>query len=180
MACSCSASLSAPGMAMPPPWKNPQVVTSSTAGVLLALGFIGGYLGLPHAAAVLLYVAAVLIGGYYFGREALEELVKEREVGIELLMSVAALVAGVMGQWLEAATLGFLYSISEAAEGYTAERTRHAVRALMDLAPKTALVRRDGREARIPVEQLRVEDTFIVLPGESVATDASRLPPTAT
>jgi len=50
-------------MAMPPPWKNPQVVTSSTAGVLLALGFIGGYLGLPHAAAVLLYVAAVLIGG---------------------------------------------------------------------------------------------------------------------
>jgi len=158
-------------MAMPPPWKNPQVVTSSTAGVLLALGFIGGYLGLPHAAAVLLYVAAVLIGGYYFGREALEELGKEREVGIELLMSVAALVAGVMGQWLEAATLVFLYSISEAAEGYTAERTRHAVRALMDLAPKTALVRRDGRESRIPVEQLRVEDTFIVLPGESVATD---------
>ncbi|MHB1094316.1 heavy metal translocating P-type ATPase [Thiobacillus sp.] len=156
---------------MPPPWKNPQVVTSSASGVLLALGFIGGYLGLPHAAQVLFYVTAVVIGGYYFGREAFEELVKEREIGIELLMSVAALVAGVMGQWLEAATLVFLYSISEAAEGYTAERTRHAVRALMNLAPKTALVRRGGQESRIPVEQLRVEDIFIVLPGESVATD---------
>ncbi|HEY9147354.1 MAG TPA: cation-translocating P-type ATPase [Thiobacillus sp.] len=156
---------------MPPPWKNPQVVTSSTSGLLLALGFIGGYLGLPYTAAALLYVAAVIIGGYYFGREALEELVKEREIGIQLLMSVAALVAGAMGQWLEAATLVFLYSISEAAEGYTAERTRHAVRALMDLAPKTALVRRDGQESRIPVEQVRVEDVFIVLPGESVATD---------
>ncbi|MFH2082167.1 MAG: cation-translocating P-type ATPase [Pseudomonadota bacterium] len=171
MACSYSASLSAPGVAMPPPWKNPQVVTSSASGVLLALGFIGGYLGLPHAAQVLFYVTAVVIGGYYFGREAFEELVKEREIGIELLMSVAALVAGVMGQWLEAATLVFLYSISEAAEGYTAERTRHAVRALMNLAPKTALVRRGGQESRIPVEQLRVEDIFIVLPGESVATD---------
>ena len=171
MACSYSASLSAPGVTMPPPWKNPQVVTSSASGVLLALGFIGGYLGLPHAAQVLFYVTAVVIGGYYFGREAFEELVKEREIGIELLMSVAALVAGVMGQWLEAATLVFLYSISEAAEGYTAERTRHAVRALMNLAPKTALVRRGGQESRIPVEQLRVEDIFIVLPGESVATD---------
>ncbi|WP_231551142.1 heavy metal translocating P-type ATPase [Acidithiobacillus ferrivorans] len=156
---------------MPPPWKNPQVVTSSTAGVLLALGFVGSYLGLPHTAEMLLYVAAVIVGGYYFGREAFEDLIKEREIGIELLMSVAALVAGMMGQWMEAAMLVFLYSISEAAEGYTAERTRHAVRALMDLAPKTALVRRSGQESRIPVEQLRVEDIFIVLPGESVATD---------
>jgi len=158
-------------MAMPPPWKNPQVVTSSASGVLLALGFVGGYLGLPHAAETLFYVAAVIIGAYYFGREAIEELVKERAIGIELLMSIAALVAGVMGQWMEAATLAFLYSISEAAEGYTAQRTRHAVRALMDLAPKTALVRRGGQESRIPVEQLRVGDIFIALPGESVATD---------
>ena len=86
-------------------------------------------------------------------------------------MSTAAIVAGLMGQWAEAASLVFLYSISEAAEGYTGERARHAIRALMDLAPKTALVRRDDRETRIPVEQLRVEDVFIVLPGESIATD---------
>ena len=170
MACSCSVSAPLP-MMMPPPWKNPQVAASSAAGVLLALGFVGSYLGLPHAAGVLFYVAAVFIGGYYFGREAFEELVREREIGIELLMSIAALVAGAMGQWLEAATLVFLYSISEAAEGYMAERTRHAVRALMDLAPKTALVRREGQESRIPVEQVRVRDIFIVLPGESVATD---------
>ncbi len=168
MTCSCSASLP---LTMPPPWKNPQVVTSSASGVLLALGFVGSYLGLPQATEMLFYVAAVLIGGYHFGREALEELIKERAIGIDLLMSVAALVAGGMGQWLEAATLVFLYSISEAAEGYTAERTRHAVRALMDLAPKTALVRRGKQESRIPVEQVRVGDVFVVLPGESVATD---------
>ncbi|MDA8383831.1 MAG: cation-translocating P-type ATPase [Betaproteobacteria bacterium] len=146
-------------------------MTSSASGVLLALGFVGSYLGLPQATEMLFYVAAVLIGGYHFGREALQELIKERAIGIELLMSVAALVAGGMGQWLEAATLVFLYSISEAAEGYTAERTRHAVRALMDLAPKTALVRRGKQESRIPVEQVRVGDVFVVLPGESVATD---------
>ena len=108
--------------------------------------------GLPGPLATALYITAVLIGGYFFGREALEELVKERAIGIELLMLVATLVAGVMGQWVEAATLVFLYSISEAAEGYTAERARHAIRSLMDLAPKTALIRREGKEVRIPVE----------------------------
>ena len=67
--------------------------------------------------------------------------------------------------------LVFLYSISEAAEGYTEERTRNAIRALMDLAPKTALVLRDNKEIVIPAEELRVGDLFVVRPGEAVATD---------
>ena len=170
MACASCAAVEA-GQAMPPPWRNPPVVTSATSGLLLAIGFFGGKLGLAALPETGLYLLAVIIGGWYFGREAFEELVKEREIGIELLMSVAAIVAGLMGQWAEAAMLVFLYSISEAAEGYTEERTRHAIRALMDLAPKTALVVRDGKETRIPVEQLQVGDVFIVYPGEAVATD---------
>lgn len=161
----------ASGQPMPPPWSNPQVLTSATSGLLLVVGFVGGKLGLAPQAETALYLLAVIIGGWYFGREAFEELTKEREIGIELLMSLAAIVAGLMGQWAEAAMLVFLYSISEAAEGYTEERTRHAIRALMDLAPKAALVLRDGKEMRIPVEELRVGDLFIVHPGEAVATD---------
>ena len=91
------------GVQMPRPWRNPQVVASATSGLLLLVGFIGGYVGLPLSLQTVLYVIAVVTGGYYFGREALEELVKEHEIGIELLMSVAAIVAGVMGQWAEAA-----------------------------------------------------------------------------
>ena len=170
MACPGCATVAAGGT-MPPPWRNPQVVTSALSGLLLLVGFVGGKLGLPAPVATALYILAVIIGGWYFGREAITELVREREIGIELLMSVAAVVAGLMGQWAEAAMLVFLYSISEAAEGYTEERTRNAIRALMDLAPKTALVRRDGQEVRIPVEELRVGDVFIVYPGEAVATD---------
>ncbi|WP_198415286.1 heavy metal translocating P-type ATPase [Sulfuriferula plumbiphila] len=156
---------------MPRPWRNAKVVTSVFSGLLLVVGFVGGYAGLPPPLQTAIYMVAVLVGGYYFGREALEELIKEQEIGIELLMFTAAIVAGVMGQWAEAAMLVFLYSISEAAEGYTAERARHAIRSLMELAPKIALVRRDNQETNILVEQLRVGDVFIVLPGESVATD---------
>ena len=170
MACpSCEAVAS--GAPMPLPWRNPQVVTSTLSGLLLALGFFGSMLGLSPLLETSLYLLAVVIGGWYFIREGIETLLEERQIGIEILMTVAAITAGLLGQWAEAAMLVFLYSISEAAEGYTEERTRNAIRALMDLAPKTALVLRDKKEMVIPAEELQVGDIFIVRPGESVATD---------
>lgn len=152
---------------LPKPWRNPKVLGSAASGLLVLLGWMGSLVGASTA----LYGAAMLIGGYYFGREALEELIYEREIGIELLMAVAAVVAAVMGQVPEGAILVFLYSISEAAEGYTEEKTRAAIKALMELAPKVALVRREGGEVEIPVEDLAVGEIFIVKPGQAVATD---------
>lgn len=162
------------GMAIPEPpkpWRNPKVLTSVASGFLLLVGWLIGSFGAPDLVSNSIYAISLLTGGYYFGREAIEELLFEREIGIELLMAVAAVVAAVMGQVAEGAMLAFLYSISEAAEGYTEEKTRSAIRALMDLAPKRALVRRDGREVEIPVEEIQVADIFIVRPGEGVATD---------
>ena len=127
----------------PKPWRNPKVVTSALSGLLLLIGWLIGLAGAPVIASTVLYVIAILIGGYYFGREAFEELIFEHEIGIELLMSVAAIVSAVMGAPAEGAMLVFLYSISEAAEGYTEEKTRSAIKALMNLTPKVALVRRD-------------------------------------
>jgi heavy metal translocating P-type ATPase len=157
------------------PWKNPKVVTSVVAGILLALGWGTSLLGLPQGLSTAAYLLAVLIGGFYFGREALQELLFERRIGIELLMSVAAVVAFVLGQAGESAMLVFLYSISEALEGYTEEKTRSAIKALMDLTPKRATVRRDGQEIEIPVEEIRVDDVFLVRPGQSVPTDGEVL-----
>ncbi|MGE0127636.1 MAG: heavy metal translocating P-type ATPase [Blastocatellales bacterium] len=155
----------------PKPWRNLKVITSALSGVLLLVGFIIGRSNAPEAASLLFYSAAILIGGYYFGREAIAELIYEHQVGIELLMAVAAVVAALMGEAGEGAMLVFLYSISEAAEGYTEEKTRSAIKALMDLTPKLALVKREGREVEIPVEELAVGEVFIVKPGQSLATD---------
>lgn len=152
-------------------WRNPKVLASLASGILLAAGWAVAHAGAPDAAVVAVYVVSMLVGGWYFGREAIEDLVRERRVGIELLMSTAAVVAALMGAPGEGAMLAFLYSISEAAEGYTEEKTRAAIRALMKLAPKTALRLRDGREEEVPVEELAVGDIFVVKPGQSVPTD---------
>lgn len=150
---------------------KPKVLTSLSSGLLLGVGWISASLGAPPGIAWALYLASLLTGGYFFGREALEELWNEREVGIELLMLVAAVVATAMGEPMEGAMLAFLYSISEAAEGFTEEKTRSAIRALMDLAPKVALIRRDGRDVEVPIEALALDDVFLVRPGQSVPTD---------
>lgn len=170
------------GLAMaqvPRPWKNPKVVTSVASGVLLLAGWALSRNSVSGNVPIAFFVASLLVGGYYFGREALEELIFEHQVGIELLMTVAAIVATLMGAPGEGAMLAFLYSISEAAEGYTEAKTRSSIRALMDLTPKVALVKRedDGvrREFTIPVEQVVVGDVFIVKPGQSVPTDGEVL-----
>lgn len=152
-------------------WKNPKVLASGTSGILLLAGWLLSWTSMPVGISVSIYVSAILVGGYFFGREAIDDLVRERRIGIELLMSVAAIAAFALGQWAEAAMLVFLYSISEALEGYTEAKTRSAIRALMDLTPKTALVRRDSTELEILVEEICVGDIFVVKPGQSLPTD---------
>lgn len=152
------------------PFRNPKVVTSALSGLLVLCGWLLSIAEF-EAFSLAAYVSAMVIGGYYFGREAFEALVFEREVGIELLMSVAAVTAAILGAPEEGAVLVFLYSMSEAAEGYTEEKTRSAVRALMDLTPKIAIVLRDGRDVEIPVDDIAVGEIFLVRPGQAIATD---------
>ena len=157
--------------AQPAPWRNPKVVTSVLSGIVLLIGWLIAHAGLPELPVRVLYIASAALGAYYFGREAIEELLLERQIGIELLMLTGTVVAIVMGQPAEGAMLAFLYSMSEAAEGYTEQKTRGAIKALMELAPKMATVRRDGREVEIPAEEIALGDVFIVKPGEAIATD---------
>jgi len=152
-------------------WESREIRWSALSGVLLAVGFAADRFGAGDLIVNAIYVASMLAGIRFFAVEAFEELRKEREIGIELLMTVAALVAGALGMWGEAATLAFLYSVSESLEEFTEERTRGAIRALMDLAPKRVVRLVDGREEEIGLEDLAVGDRFVVRPGEGIATD---------
>jgi heavy metal translocating P-type ATPase len=152
-------------------WESREVRWSALSGLLLLAGFLMSAFDGPDALATALYIAAAVAGARFFALEAVEELVREREIGIELLMTVGALAAGALGEWGEAAMLVFLYSISEALEEFTESRTEGAIRALMDLAPKTVTLLRDGQQIEAPAEQVVVGDRFLVRPGEGLATD---------
>jgi Cu+-exporting ATPase len=58
-------------------------------------------------------------------------------------------------------------------EARAKRRAGAALRALLELGAKNVAVLRDGREVRVPIEDLRVGDTFVVRPGEKIATDGT-------
>lgn len=156
-----------------PWWMFPPLRNALLAAVVAGTAFlleVGGLL--PAAAAKWFYIAAIPLGGWYWIREGLEELVRHREIGIEVLMIAATAGASILGMWDEAAALVVLYGAAEGLEAYTYARTRTAIRALMELAPKEArLLSAGGAETVVPAESLKPGDRFIVRPGESIATD---------
>lgn len=152
-------------------WQDRRLMASAASGALLAGGYGAVLAGAAGPYPNLVFAAAVVVGGWYFARDAIGELWRERHIGIELLMAVAAVGAMALGKFSQAGVLAFLYSIAEALEERTFERTRHAIRALMDLAPKQATVLRGGEETTVPLEALQVGDLVLVRPGERIPAD---------
>lgn len=153
-------------------WQHPALRNALASGLIAGAGFVAAQFGLiPESIENLFYWIAIPLGGYHWGREGLEKLFRQRVIGIEILMLVATVACGILGLWGEAAALVFLYGAADGVEELTYARTRHAIRALLDLAPKEARVLRNGQEISIAAEDLVSGDVFVVRPGESIATD---------
>jgi Zn2+/Cd2+-exporting ATPase len=145
----------------------------ATAGAGLALGaaLLAGWLGLSTLGTRVLYGLAVAIGGLDLFPHAWRSL-RNRNLDIHVLMALAVLGALALGQWDEAATVAFLFGLSEALEGVSLERARRAVRALLEVAPQTAeLIGPDGQVTRVAVDRLTRGDRVHVRSGERVPVD---------
>lgn len=116
-------------------------------------------------------VAAMVIAGYPIAVSAIRSLRINHEITINLLMTIAAVGAVIIGAYTEAGLVMVLFAIGEALEGYTASRARDAIGGLSELAPAEATLLRDGRETRVPVAELRVGDHIAITPGERLPMD---------
>jgi len=138
-------------------------------GGLLALAAVLEAQGFARAT-VPFYLAAVTVGIVYPLRRGITAA-RSRTLDINVLMVIAVAGALALGDWPEAASVVFLFALAQWLEVRTMERARQAIRALIDLAPRDALVRRNGREERIAVDAVAVGDEIIVRPGEKVPLD---------
>ena len=138
-------------------------------GAAIAAGLLLSAAGREVAAAAM-YIAAAVAGGAFPARRA-AAAVRTRTLDINTLMVVAVAGALVLGEPLEAASVVFLFAIAQWLEVRTMERARQAIRALIDLSPREALVRRNGVESREPVDRVDVGDDILVRPGEKVPLD---------
>jgi Cd2+/Zn2+-exporting ATPase len=141
------------------------------SGVALAIGFVLHFSPL-HGFAWVPYVGAIALSGIHTARRSFAS-VRAGVLDINVLMLVAVIGAMALQQWSEGASVVFLFALAQLLEMRAMERARGAIRALMDLAPAEAIVRRDGVEAAVPVGEVRIGDTVIIRPGEKIPLDGT-------
>lgn len=153
-------------------WQNTRLLGTAISGILLVSAAIADLLGLNENILLPIYLLTLIIGGYHTARSGFYSL-KSLTFDMNFLMSIAILGAAAIGQWSEAATVVFLFSLGNTLQAYTMDKTRQSIKSLMKLTPPEALVRRDGQEVRLPVEEIRIGDIIIVKPGEKIAMDGN-------
>lgn len=140
------------------------------AGLMVAAGIGLEYLGVGGFIPRGLLLAVILIEGHQPARNGLRGLFRG-SIGIDLLMSTAAVGAVIIGEYAEGAMVLFLKDISVKLEGLAANRARQAIKALMDLRPEVAYIKRNGGEVEVPVENVLPGEVFVVKPGDRIPLD---------
>jgi len=139
--------------------------------LFMALGFLSMFVnGNENIVTALLFITSMLVGGLSLLKTGLQNLVRF-EFDMRTLMTIAVIGGVIIGQWAEVAIVVILFAISEALERFSMDRARQSITSLMDIAPKEALVRRNGQEAMVHVNDIAIGDIMIVKPGQKIAMD---------
>jgi len=117
-----------------------------------------------------LLFGATIIGGYPIFRRAFFGLAA-KEINADMLMTVAIIAAMTLREFVASLLIVFFMSIAHFLEGFTIEKSRQAIKELIEIAPKTARVVREDREVEISLNDLRIGEVVVVRPGEKVPAD---------
>ncbi|MFZ0711419.1 MAG: cation-translocating P-type ATPase [Terrimicrobiaceae bacterium] len=145
----------------------------AVSGVFTGIGILLQWSGFkdswePNVA----FLIAILAGGWLVVPRAVRAL-KTFTLDMNVLMVVAVVGAVAIGEHAEGAAVAFLFSLSELLESWSVGRARRAIRALMQLAPEIALVKRDGQVEEVPARDISVGETILVKSGQRVPLDGT-------
>lgn len=168
--------------------RHGRTLTTTLSGVLGLIGLVthislsGGFSeafgsdgmgvaeGVPPLA-VGFYLVGISAGVWYVLPKAWRAAAGLRP-DMNLLMTIAVVGAVLIGEWFEAATVAFLFSVSLLLESWSVGRARRAIGALMDLTPPMARIRdKEGIESEVAPDDVAVGQTFIVRPAEKIPLD---------
>ncbi|WP_435079480.1 heavy metal translocating P-type ATPase [Halococcus sp. AFM35] len=170
-------------------WTSTRGIKTWISGAFLGFGVLFEYfltgqnvslLGIPGgelALADLLLLVGIAVGGQVIVRNGYYSA-KNLSLDIDFLMTAAILGATGLSLfftgaslYIEAASLAFLFNVAELLERYSVNRARNSLEELMELSPDTAVVRRDGDEQEVAVEDIDIGEVVLVEPGEKIPMD---------
>jgi len=151
-------------------WKNRRLLPTAVAVVLWIAAMAALHLLDQQPASVALFMAAIVIGGYQHARSGLASL-RARRLDMNVLMTISVIGAAALGDWSEGGLVVVLFSVGTTLQAITFERTRSAIRGLLDQAPEKALVVRNGTEVTVAAADLVTDDIVRIRPGDRLPAD---------
>lgn len=146
------------------------------AGILIALAIAFSHIFGIKIVADVCFIAAFVLSGMPILLRAIQAL-RFKTVSIELLVSIAAIGACVIGEFNESAIVTFLFQFGSFLEQKTMKKTRSAIRALTEMAPTTAWrIIENGAEdvfetEEIDLDEVEIGDILLVKAGGKIASD---------
>lgn len=141
-------------------------LSGALAAVSFALKLLLGY----HPVTITLMLATTLLAGTPIFKKAVGAI-RYGIVGIDALVTIAVTGAVIIGEYWEAAAVTFLFTLGDYLEARTIEKTRSSIKALLDLAPLSARVLRDGSYVEIDPSGVVRGELVMVKPGEKIPVD---------
>lgn len=146
------------------------LISTVASAVFFLAGFLSQTLAFTETISRVLFLAAMIAGGWHIAYKAWKA-VRAFSLDMNFLMTIASIGAITLGEYAEGAAVILLFSVSLLLESYSLNRTRRAIHSLMNLAPPSATVYREGTEIVLPVDQIAVGETVIIRPGERIGLD---------
>lgn len=156
-------------------WKKREKITTIVSLFFIIVGYVFSFqLGEESPITIGIFGLAILIGGFDLFKVGLKNLTK-LQFDMKTLMTIAIIGAVVIGEWGEGAVVVFLFALSEALESYSMDKARQSIRSLMDIAPSRATIKRGKVTMEIDVEDVWIDDTMLIKPGQKLAMDGEVL-----
>ncbi len=151
-------------------WLHSNWAIATISGVLILASLAASKIFGAALVGDVLMIAAAVVAGTPVVRRAIQALLL-KVVGIDLLVSVAAIGAIAVRNYWEAAAVTFLFAIGAALEVATLNKTRSALAELIAVAPDVAVVLRDGEQVEVSAGQVIIGETVLVKNGSKVPVD---------
>lgn len=142
-------------------WEIIRILSVGIASLLFSLEIIS----------IPILLTAMAFGLYSLVKTAVQDLLKKRKIGTELFITIAVLISVLGQEYLAGAVVLMIILIAEYIASASGERARASIKELVGSVPNTAIVKRDGKETVVKIEDLNIGDIILVKAGEKIPVD---------
>lgn len=153
-------------------WDTKNLIIISSSAILLTVGLYLDYFTSQDLISSIIFLVVIAIAGYELIISGITGLLKGN-FNMNLLMTIAVLGSFFVGSGAEGAVIIFLFYIAEFLESYAGKRARKSIESLLELAPETATIKKDGQNVNLHVNDVNIDDILVIKPGDKIALDGT-------